>query len=111
MCTSTVLTDTNSAASQHCKDHVRPFTELATDLAAGKAANYNFITPNLCNDMHGAAGCAQNGTDAAIIKAGDDWLKANVPPMIQYALAHDGYVFIQCFGGCEQPGGSRHPGQ
>ena len=24
---------------------------------------------------------------------------------------HDGYVFIQCFGGCEQPGGSRHPGE
>jgi uncharacterized protein YkwD len=24
---------------------------------------------------------------------------------------HDGYVFIQCFGGCKQPGGSRHPGE
>ena len=26
--------------------------ELATDLATNNVARYNFITPNLCNDMH-----------------------------------------------------------
>ncbi len=28
------------------------------------------------------------------IAAGDAWLKANLPPIITYALAHNGYVFV-----------------
>src|SRR2546422_8348984 len=30
--------------------HVVPFTQLATDMAAGALPNYGFIEPNLCND-------------------------------------------------------------
>ena len=44
--------------------------------------------------MHGDNACPQSNTDPANIKAGDDWLKANLQPMIDYALAHDGYVFV-----------------
>ena len=33
-------------------------------------------------------------TDAPNIKAGDDWLHANLQPIIDYALARDGFVFI-----------------
>src|SRR5712692_9280468 len=36
----------------YCIAHVRPFAELATDLQNGSVAQYNFITPNLCDDMH-----------------------------------------------------------
>ncbi|MEO6576173.1 MAG: hypothetical protein ABIP89_20125, partial [Polyangiaceae bacterium] len=64
------------------------------DLQTEKAARYNFITPNLCHDMHGDALCPQGVSDGSNIKAGDDWLKANLQPIIDYALAHDGYVFI-----------------
>ncbi len=46
------VTDTNSANSAYCIAHVRPYTELAADLAASTVARYNFIIPNLCNDMH-----------------------------------------------------------
>src|SRR2546421_4032944 len=35
----------------YCIAHVRPFTELATDLANNTVASYNFITPNLTDDM------------------------------------------------------------
>lgn len=34
----------------YCISHVLPFTEMA-HLATGNAAQYNFITPNLCDDM------------------------------------------------------------
>ncbi|MGH7329519.1 MAG: hypothetical protein ACREJX_14330, partial [Polyangiaceae bacterium] len=30
----------------------------------------------------------------ANIAAGDGWLKNNLQPIIDYALAHDGYVFV-----------------
>src|SRR5262249_13704888 len=57
-------------------------------------AQFNFVTPNLCHDMYGDAKCPQADTDPANIAAGDAWLKTNLPPIITYALAHDGYVFI-----------------
>jgi phospholipase C len=89
------VTNTNSAASQHCKDHVRPFTELATDLAAGKAANYNFITPSLCNDMHGETAGPTCFIGADDVQAGDDWLKANVPTILNSsAYKNGGALFV-----------------
>src|SRR5919197_5612146 len=36
----------------NCTNHIRPYTEFARDLASNTVARYNFITPNLCNDMH-----------------------------------------------------------
>ena len=53
-----------------CIAHVRPYSELAGDLAAGAVADYNFITPNLCDDMHDSSGCKSSNA----IRNGDDWL-------------------------------------
>ena len=72
------VTNTNSTSSSRCIAHVRPFTELAGDLAADTVARYNFITPNLCNDMHNSSGCATS--DA--VRNGDNWLRANVPQIL-----------------------------
>jgi len=85
---------TPSASNTYCIAHHKPLTQLATDLQNDAVAQYNFVTPDLCNDMHGDAACSHANTDAANIQAGDAWLKANLQPMIDYALAHDGYVFI-----------------
>src|SRR5438874_1963602 len=41
------VTNSLSPTSAYCIAHVRPFTELATDLANNTVASYNFITPNL----------------------------------------------------------------
>jgi hypothetical protein len=41
------------------------------------APPFAWVTPNLCDDMHGTTGCA-SGT-AAIIQAGDNWLKQWIP--------------------------------
>jgi hypothetical protein len=90
------ITDSRSATSKHCIDHVRPYTELATDLAAGTVARYNFITPNLCNDMHGetfGTTCPSLTTD--MIKKGDTWLSTEVPKILNSsAYKNGGALFI-----------------
>lgn len=83
-----------SSSNAYCKSHHKPLTALAADLQAQNVAQYAFVTPDVCHDMHGDNGCSQPNTTSANIKAGDDWLKANLPPIIAYALARDGVVFL-----------------
>jgi hypothetical protein len=81
------VTNNNDSASANCIAHVRPYSELATDLTSGNVARYNFITPNLCDDMHGdpSCGAGYNG-----IKAGDTWLSQNVPAILNSAAFKSG---------------------
>jgi hypothetical protein len=81
-------TDPHSAV---CIAHERPYGEFATDLQHNTVARYNFITPNLCNDMHDATGCAT--TDK--IKNGDTWLAHEVPQILSSgAYQQGGVLFI-----------------
>jgi len=76
--------------STECISHVRPFTELATDIANNNVAQYNFITPNLCDDMHDRCKPLHNS-----IEQGDTWLSANLPTILnstQFKTA--GAVFV-----------------
>ncbi|PYJ92418.1 MAG: hypothetical protein DME62_12870 [Verrucomicrobia bacterium] len=69
---------------------MRPFTELASDLQNGTVAQYNFITPNLCDDMHDK--CKPIGN---AIKQGDTWLSQNVPTILNSAAyTNGGALFI-----------------
>ena len=77
-----------------CISHYKPITSLATDTAAGTLANYVFVTPDLCNDMHGDLLCASGLGTASNIQAGDNWLKTNLPPLIAYTHTHDAVIFI-----------------
>ncbi len=87
------VTGTNSKTAQTCLDHVRPYAELATDLA-GKTAQYNFITPDLCDDMHGQiSGKCNVGSDNVAL--GDTWLSTAVPAIMgSAAYKNDGALFI-----------------
>jgi phospholipase C len=85
------VTDTNNPNSTNCINHVRPFSELATDLQNNTVARYNFIIPNLCNDMHNHTGCAHSDP----IQNGDEWLANNVPAILNsQAYAEGGVLFI-----------------
>ena len=79
----------NPDSKTYCERHHKPYEALAADLATG-VASYVFITPNLCHDMHGKLGCGW----ANRTRAGDDWLKAELPRLISYAEAHSGVIFI-----------------
>src|SRR5919204_73140 len=50
------VTGGNNPRSAYCIAHVRPYTQLARDLRYNTVARYNFITPNLCDDMHDTCG-------------------------------------------------------
>ncbi|GJQ08262.1 hypothetical protein GpartN1_g53.t1 [Galdieria partita] len=36
--------------------NIVPYSQLSTDLATGSLPNYSFITPDVCQDMHGQSG-------------------------------------------------------
>jgi phospholipase C len=75
------VTNNLDANSANCISHVRPFGELATDLANATVAQYNFITPNVCNDMHDS--CAPLNDP---IRQGDTWLSQNLPTILNSRL-------------------------
>ena len=81
----------------YCTNHIRPFTELAGDLAAGRVGRFNFITPNLTNDMHNLSpGSPSTRTQ------GDRWLRAQLPVILGSAAYQDrGAVFITWDEGAE----------
>ena len=84
------VTNNKDPNSAYCVAHVRPYSELAGDLSAGTVARYNFITPNLCDDMHDRCKPLRNA-----IKQGDTWLSNNVPAILaSSAYQNGGALFI-----------------
>jgi phospholipase C len=77
------VTNTNDPAAARCIAHVRPYTELANDLQQNTVANYNFITPNLCDDMHDCD-----------VAAGDTWLSTELPKILNAAAYQHAVVFV-----------------
>ena len=76
-----------------CRSSLRPYAELAADLSNNTVARYNFIVPNLCNDMHNAndARCASSNR----ITTGDLWLAAEIPKIMHSpAYTNNGAIFI-----------------
>ena len=84
------VTDTNNPQSAYCIAHERPASELSADLQQNSVARYNFITPNVCNDMHDTCAPLHNS-----IEQGDTWLSHEIP-MITASRAYKsgGIIFI-----------------
>lgn len=69
--------------SAECIAHVRPYYQLATDLADHTVARFNFITPNVCHDGHeGVSPCAAT-EPVDNTQRSDAWLKQNVPLILE----------------------------
>jgi hypothetical protein len=84
------VTNTNDPSSPRCIAHVRPYREIDQDLLTNQVADYNFITPNLCNDMHDPCPPLNNG-----VKQGDLWLANEVPKLLaSKAYAEGAAIFI-----------------
>lgn len=84
------VTGTNNPSDPYGIAHIRPYSELIDDLLNDTVARYNFITPNLCNDMHN--GCAPS-YDA--IAQGDAWLANEIPKILNSPAYHnEGALFI-----------------
>jgi hypothetical protein len=82
-----------------CEAHVVPLTALQGDLAAiSTTPNFNWITPNLCNDGHDATPCAgpnAKGTHEGDLIAADAFLGKWVPVITgSPAFQQDGLLLI-----------------
>ncbi|HEY2952595.1 MAG TPA: alkaline phosphatase family protein [Verrucomicrobiae bacterium] len=81
-----------AASASNCIAHNRPYPELARDLTNHTVARYNFIVPNLCNDMHGDAVCP---TAFDRIRTGDNWLATEIPRLMNSAAySNQGAIFL-----------------
>jgi acid phosphatase len=64
-----------------CSAHVLPLSSMSPTALP----DVSFITPNICNDMHGSDSTAFTNCDAgtqAIIARGDTWLSENIQPLL-----------------------------
>ena len=77
------VTDGGNPASAHCLAHVRPYSQFESDLQLNQVARYNFITPNLCHDMHDCS-----------VATGDAWLSTEVPKILGSAAYQHGVLFL-----------------
>ncbi len=74
--------DINRGLNPHsriCTDHVKPYYDLATDLATQSSARFNFVTPNLCHDGHEGIKPCSNDEPRDNTARGDAWLARNIP--------------------------------
>jgi hypothetical protein len=92
--------DTGKYARRHCplsyvsdvinsstqKMNLVPFTRFKADLANNALPAYSFITPNLCSDAHDCS-----------LTTGDNWLKANIDPLIQSSTFKSGGLVVIVF--------------
>jgi phosphatidylinositol-3-phosphatase len=85
-------TGTNDPNYPYCIQHNRPLPELDSDLAAGTVAQYNFIIPNQCNDMHSP--CAPLNDSQ---KQGDNWLAQWVPKIQASSQYQNGGALLITF--------------
>src|SRR5258708_3396544 len=75
------------------------FSQLATDLASGKVADYTWVSPDQCHDMHGRASTPDDPCDfsqvPALIGAGDSFLMNTVSAiMSSQAWTGNSVIFI-----------------
>ena len=73
----------------NCIAHTRELGRFMDDMQSGDLANYVFITPNLCHDMHGGLGCSGNP-----VAEGDNFLAGFLPPVVDWARKNDAVVFV-----------------
>ncbi|HKQ88575.1 MAG TPA: alkaline phosphatase family protein [Candidatus Acidoferrales bacterium] len=76
--------------------HYAPLQQLFVDLKNDDVADYNWITPDLYNDMHTELPGGYKGLmgDAARIKQGDDFVRAIVPMIMASKAYRDGGAIV-----------------
>lgn len=66
--------------------NIVPFSQFSADLAGNRLPSFSFIVPNVLNDAH-------DGT----LAAADQWLSANIDPLIKSSSFQSGDVLIIVF--------------
>ncbi len=104
------FTDTNggneSSPANRLASHYAPLQQLKTDLANHKVADYNWITPDMYNDMHTMLSAGFKGMtgDAAMIRQGDEFFRQIIPMIMASDAYKDNGVIIIWFDESEPDG-------
>jgi phospholipase C len=77
----------NFVGTQDDVQNMVPDTQLATDLATGRLANYSLVVPDQCHDMHGTGGCT---SVPGLIAAGDAYVGATVSEIMSSRTWREG---------------------
>src|SRR5262249_35887590 len=74
------LSDVQQSSPQ--AGNVVPFSQLASDIANNALPDYGFIAPNVNDDAHDCPSGMTTCTDAQQLAAADQWLSADVAPLL-----------------------------
>jgi hypothetical protein len=98
------INDGLNPESTECISHVVPYYQLGTDLADHTQARYNLIIPDLCHDGHeGISPCDDQEPEDNTAR-GDEWLKENVPVILQSDAYKDNGALIIVWDEAEDSG-------
>ena len=89
------FTDVVSDSTQ--RNNLVPFTQFAADLSAGLLPSFSFVVPNINNDAHDCPAGMPTCLDSDKLKAADDWLKANIDPVLSSAQFKQNGLLIIVF--------------
>jgi hypothetical protein len=90
--TGTDITSYCTSSYAYGVQHLRPYTELAGDLQSNTVARYNFVVPNLCDDMHDICAPLTNQ-----VRQGDAWLEAELPKILNSPAYQNNGVVLLCW--------------
>jgi hypothetical protein len=77
------------------RDNVVPLTQLTTDLSQNNVPQFVWISPNVCNDMHGGATSCPYSDPNALIQDGDNFLNSWVTAIMNSkAWTGNSVIFI-----------------
>ena len=68
-----------------------PFTQFDQDIQSNNVANFVWISPDVCNDMHGAPGC--DAYDASIA-LGDNFVQSTVQKILHSQAWKEGAAIV-----------------
>ena len=81
-----------------------PFSQFAADLANNQLPHFSYIIPNQQNNAHDCPAGMPSCTDADKLAAADNWLQANIAPLLASATFQQGGLLIITFDESEQRG-------
>ncbi len=76
---------------KRCDAHVRPFTDVKTDLASNALPAFSFITPDTCHDGHDAT--CSNGQPGGL-KGANTWLATHGPALVSWLAKNNGLLVV-----------------
>ncbi|HJQ71510.1 MAG TPA: IPT/TIG domain-containing protein [Blastocatellia bacterium] len=74
-----------------------PFSQFAADLANNQLPHFSYIIPNQLNNAHDCPAGIPSCTDADKLVAADNWLQANIAPLLASATFQQGGLLIITF--------------